>query len=503
MPKERKVDRYSQCRAGCLSCARLPTALAGVALRLRRRVGNPLQASSLPSRQNWVRSSSFWLRSVIFVGVGAMVSLLPAAERHGQVKFGGLPLPGATVTAQQGDKKMTAISDPDGNYSFADLPDGSWSIQVEMLGFAPLKQDVNLSGDAQIPDTELKMLALNEIQADVVAAAPPPKVDVAPTPAAAAKPNTKNAKGKQQGQPTNTQTAFQRTDVNATAPAPPSSDVATPPADAELRERASDGFLVNGSANNGASSPFALNQAFGNNRRGRRSLYNGNLGFIIDNSVTDARPFSLTGQDTPKQSYNRWSGVGSFGGPIRIPHVVRNGPNFTVNYQLMRNRNANTSTGLMPSDLLRGGDFSQVATSVIDPTTGQQFVNNVIPKNRISPQALSLLQYYPEPNFTGRYNYQIPIISITHQDSVQSRAQKQIGRKNNLSGSFAFQDTRLENPNLFGFRDDTHTMGINTNVTWRHNFTPRLFTTFTYGFSRLSTRITSHFENLTNVSGDA
>ena len=451
--------------------------------------------------RNWVR----FFAGSLCICLGIATSTLPAAERHGKVNFGGLPVPGATVTASQGDKKLTAVTDPDGSYSFPDLPDGAWTIQVEMLGFAPSKQEVNIAADAPIPDADLKMLALSEIHAEVAAASPPaPKVDVAPPAAASAKPNTKNSKGKQAAQPTNTQTAFQRTDVNAASQTQaPSEAVPPPPNDAELSQRAADGFLINGTANNGASSPFALNQAFGNNRRGPRSLYNGNLGFIIDNSVTDARPFSLTGQETPKQSYNRWTAVGSFGGPIRIPHLLRNGPNFTVNYQLTRNRNASTATGLMPSDTLRGGDFSQVTTPIIDPTTGLPFLNNVIPASRISSEALSLLKYYPEPNFSGRYNYQIPIVSVTHQDSLQARAQKQIGRKNNLSGQFSFQNTNLTNPNIFGFTDSTHTMGINTGVSWRHNFTPRLFSTFGYQFSRLSTHLTPHFENLVNVSGDA
>ena len=68
-----------------------------------------------------------------------------------------------------------------------------------------------------------------------------------------------------------------------TAPAP---DTAAAPAagdasqsSSELSQRASDGYLVNGSSVNGASSNFGLNPAIGNNRRGPRSLYNGNIGF--------------------------------------------------------------------------------------------------------------------------------------------------------------------------------------------------------------------------------
>src|SRR5450631_152403 len=66
---------------------------------------------------------------------------MAASERHGMVKFGGLPLPGATVTAAQGDKKLVTTTDPQGVYTFADLPDGAWTIEVDMLCFTPMKQD--------------------------------------------------------------------------------------------------------------------------------------------------------------------------------------------------------------------------------------------------------------------------------------------------------------------------------------------------------------------------
>jgi uncharacterized GH25 family protein len=61
------------------------------------------------------------------------LSALTAAEHHGQVAFGGLPLPGATVTAIQGGRNFTAVTDQQGLYSFPDLPDGVWTIRVEML----------------------------------------------------------------------------------------------------------------------------------------------------------------------------------------------------------------------------------------------------------------------------------------------------------------------------------------------------------------------------------
>src|ERR1022692_5021582 len=81
---------------------------------------------------------------------------LAAAEHHGAVTFGGLPVPGATVTATQGDKKLVAVTDPQGVYSFPDLADGVWTIQVEMLCFATLKQEVGVSASAPSPEWELR-----------------------------------------------------------------------------------------------------------------------------------------------------------------------------------------------------------------------------------------------------------------------------------------------------------------------------------------------------------
>ncbi len=413
------------------------------------------------------------LRSLVAIWL-VMVNLL-ASEQHGTVTFGGLPVPGATVTATQGDKKITAITDPQGAYSFPDLADGVWTIEVEMLGFSADKRELTVGKETQPATWELKMLPLDQIHAEAQAAPPPPPP---PPPTAAAgplKPGTKPAAGEAE------------------------------PARDEVAQRAEDGLLINGSVNNGASSPFALFPAFGNNRNGSRSLYNGGLGLFVDNSVWDARQFSLTGQDTPKPGYNHFTGTAYFGGPLKIPHLLKNGPNFFVNYTWTRNRTDNLGTALVPTTAQRMGDLSSVITPIIDPFTGAPFAGNMIPLSRISPQAQSLLNLYPLPNFpsTGAYNYQIPLVGNTHQDSLNSRWNKSIDRKNQLYGNFAFQDTRQANPNVFGFLDTTDSFGFTANANWFHRFAQGLFGTFGYQFSRASMRLTPNFENRDNISGAA
>ncbi len=441
-------------------------------------------------------------------------SILTASEHHGQVKFGGLPIPGVTVTASQGDKKLVTVSDSQGMYSFPDLPEGAWTFEIEMLCFAPIKQDVTVGPDAAIPDWELKLLPLEEIKAQAGPQQAPAPVSVAingpPAPESAepAKPAKKSKKTVIP--PANTPGGFQRADVNASNSDAAKQSNATAAAagdntagNEDLSKRAADGFLVNGTANNGASSPFATNPAFGNNRTGLRSLYNGSLGFTLDNSALDARSFSITGQDTPKPATNRFTGMAQFGGPLRIPHLIRNGPNFVLLYQWVRNRTSNSTPGLVPTVAERSGDLSQTGSPIIDPLTGLAFPGNMIPQNRISPQALSLLNLYPLPNFAGKYNYQLALITPTHQDNMQANLNKNLNRKNNVFGRFGFQSTRTDSPNLLGFLDTTNSLGITGNANWRHSFTNRFWTTVGGTFSRYSMKQTSNFANKENISGIA
>src|SRR5215475_9094886 len=169
--------------------------------------------------------------------------LLLLTEHHGQVIFNGVPVPGATVTATQGEKKFVAVTDQQGAYSFPDLADGPFTVEVQMLGFSTLKQEVS----TPTAEFELKMLPIEEIHADLVHATAPE-----PAPAPAATP----ANAKQPPNQPRQQTGFQRTEVNASnanstqqpnEPAPPTSSVFANVSQEELNQRAADGFLINGS----------------------------------------------------------------------------------------------------------------------------------------------------------------------------------------------------------------------------------------------------------------
>ena len=123
----------------------------------------------------------------------AVAGVAMASDYHGQVTFGGLPVPGSsvTVTATQGSKKAVAISDDQGLFSFTDLADGTWSIDIEMTGFAPIKQDIAVAPNAAAATFEMKLLTLDQMRA----AAKPVVVEAAPVVAATTPAPADNAPG--------------------------------------------------------------------------------------------------------------------------------------------------------------------------------------------------------------------------------------------------------------------------------------------------------------------
>src|SRR5215472_3063939 len=62
--------------------------------------------------------------------------MLHAAEYHGRVRYGGVPVPGATVTLTQGSEELTAVTDSQGLYEFSKIAEGNWQINIELRGFA-------------------------------------------------------------------------------------------------------------------------------------------------------------------------------------------------------------------------------------------------------------------------------------------------------------------------------------------------------------------------------
>lgn len=419
----------------------------------------------------------------IFWATLCLCSVSPAAASpyRGGVTFNGLPVPGATVTATHADTKLTTTTDAGGVFRFAELADGEWTIDISMQGFSAIHSDVSIGATTPAGNYELALLPFDNLLALS-------KAQAAPTPQSALLAATPEKRPETQPAPN--------------APA----EIPKPPAD--TNEQSSEGFLVNGSVNNAATSMYSLAQAFGNRRPGSKALYTGGVAAILDNSALDARPYSLSGLAAPKPAYDRITLGVTIGGPIKIPHVLPRGPNFFAAYQGTRDHTAATETGLVPDADERVGDLGGLLNalgepvSIYDPATGAPYEDDKVP---VSPQALALLKLYPLPNISGTlpYNYQVPVLNSSHEDVVQLRLDKTLGRRDQLFGNFNLQSTRGGNTNLFGFVDSTDTLGLNTNINWSHRLNQHLFVFASYKFSRLRTLIRPEFENRENISGAA
>jgi hypothetical protein len=412
---------------------------------------------------------------VLLLAIGQAMGLA-ASDYIGQVTFNGVPVPGVTVTATHGDRKVSVTTDQDGIYQLADLADGVWNLAIEMLGFDTIEHEITVPAEHEPPPAALAVRSFDDLARDI-----PPSVETPSAPAVPALP------------PASAAAAASAASIDPTGIG------------------AADGLLINGSLDNGNSTLFAQPRGFGNNRpRPPAGVYSYAAGLQLGNSAWDARPFSLTGATTSTPSYTDMQALGTFGGPIRLPRL-RNAVNLFLGYQGGSATNANTQSTRMPTDRERAGDFSQTLNALgqrvrlIDPATGQPFAGNVIPSGRISPQAAALLAYYPHADRegAGRFNYQTPIIAATRQDGIQSTASYRINNPNQLNGAVSFQRTAANTTSLFGFEDSRDSAVFDAQAGWQ--LTMSRYTTLRarYQYTRTAAELVPYFANRVNVSGDA
>src|SRR5688500_3302724 len=174
-----------------------------------------------------------------------------AADQLGQVLFNGVPIPGATVTATQADKKVAATTDADGIFQLGDLAAGTWTLIVEMLGFTTVKRDITVPTEGEPPPFELALKSFEEISRELPVQRQEPLPAAAPVAAGTAQARGPAAPN---GTPAPAQGGFQRAGVTQAATAPAARPVAAlPDAAPPDPSGAAEGLLINGSVNNGAS----------------------------------------------------------------------------------------------------------------------------------------------------------------------------------------------------------------------------------------------------------
>jgi len=422
---------------------------------------------------------------------GSAITALTASEHRGIVTYRGLPVPGAVVTALQGDRKFTTSTGDDGTYSFRDLPDGAWTIEVEMTGFAKVSREIGVGPSTPPPTWDLKL-------------APPPAAIASPAaaasrPGAPAAPGTPGGgRGAPQMTPEQAKAAARaRIAAQMEAQDKAQSRAAAVAATTSSPTGGGDSMVLAGSVGGGGGGGA---MSFGNTVGGG-SQYNGNVALSLDNSVWDANSYSLSGIQTPKPAFAKGRVNLSFGGPLKIPHLLdgKHGT-FILNYSMGRTRNATTSSYTVPTAIERAGDFSQSAVQgpvTVYDRTGTPYPGDKLPVSSLNSASLALSSYYPLPNASGsRLNYQTSLVSISNQDNLNARLNQTLNKKDRLSGGVGWQRSTGTNPNFLGFVDNTGNYGVNANVAWAHTYNKRLVQNVSFTFSRSRTELSPYFASL-------
>ena len=179
--------------------------------------------------------------------------------------------------------------------------------------------------------------------------------------------------------------------------------------------------------------------------------YHGGLFEFVRNDKLDARNyFALTRQVLKRNQFGA-----DLGGPLSIPHLYSGADRtfFFANYEGQRLRQGLVFNSIVPSDAQRSGDFGaktiydpRLTTTVNGNPVKVAFPNNVIPQDRLSPQALAIQQFYPVQNTAaGTFSY-TPSQAIDF-DQYTVRLDHSITAYNRLFARWIYVTNRETDPN--------------------------------------------------------
>jgi hypothetical protein len=136
------------------------------------------------------------------------------------------------------------------------------------------------------------------------------------------------------------------------------------------------------------------------------------------------------------------------GGPI-----LRNKVFVFGGFEGLRSTQGRTFLATVPSPTLLSGDFSSLATPVVDPLTGQPFPGNRIPASRFSKFAQILAPTVPAPNNAGASNYRVVRNFVDDSDTGTVRADQVLGPSHTVFQRYMQYDGRQNNPAAFTVTD--------------------------------------------------
>ena len=224
---------------------------------------------------------------------------------------------------------------------------------------------------------------------------------------------------------------------------------------------------------------------------GTNAVHGGAWWFNRNDAFTALNAFQprVPGAKAPRLNRNQFGA--NVGGPVFLPKVY-NGKNktfFFFNWESGRQvAGSFGGTALVPPAALRTGDFSSIATPIVDPATGQPFPGNRIPTNRIAGYASKFLSgYVPAPNANDPgINYRGPRLAapIT-QDQYIARIDHVFSVNDSLNGSYIYNTQADDTVPTFTFDTRGNTARAqNLSLAETHIFSPTIVNELRVGWHR-------------------
>ncbi len=184
----------------------------------------------------------------------------------------------------------------------------------------------------------------------------------------------------------------------------------------------------------------------------------------------------------PRPPYERNEFGGSFAGPVLLPRY--NGKDrsfFFFAYEGFRLTQSSTKSTQQPTALMRQGIFTELTSSIIDPTTGTAFTSNTIPVNRQSTVSLALMnKLMPAPTTTavGTTNTFELVPYNSQVDRISLRLDHKINENNSLRftwlRAFYGPNTTVGSDSLQGGNSGDGEHNSHFTLGYTHTFSPTL-----------------------------
>jgi hypothetical protein len=217
-----------------------------------------------------------------------------------------------------------------------------------------------------------------------------------------------------------------------------------------------------------------------------------------------ANPFS----GLPAATYRQNQFGGAVGG-----RIIKNKLFFFGDAELNRQSQGASVVTTVPDALERQGNFSEWLANnplyqIYNPTTGNTatgvgrtpYANNTIPQSQLSPQALAILNYFPNPNFQQIANepfvnnYAVNGAVAITANKWDTREDYYLNEKNTIFGRYSQTAYTEQAPGAFGeeaggpafgnYAGDSQSLDRSIAIGWTTTISPTLINEFRFGYMR-------------------